>query len=198
MIIYDHVKLRQAVCLLLDHKYGAGRAEHVRDAIRQLPKRRSFQRSLKPLNELVNVAAQRASVALNIVYLADLRRDKLHEEMRAATPSITRRRDVVTRNATTYRKRVRDTLQAEEVRLGRRLTKEEADELLKRKRASWDAGFDKFRDEHPELKFQDAFSAYAKSLNEKAAEALERAKAIGPNRKLSDSAVRALQKKYRR
>ena len=198
MIIYDHLKLRQAVCLLLDPKYGASRAERVRDAIRQLPKRRSFQRALKPLDELINVARQRASVALNIVYLADLRRDKLHEEERAATPTLTRRRDVVSRNTTLYRKRVRDTLQAEEVRLGRRLTKQESEELLKRKRASWDAGFDKFRNEHPELKFQDAYSAYAKSLNEKAAEALERAIAIGPNRKLSDSGLRALQKKNRK
>lgn len=195
MIRFDHLKLRQAVCLLLDHKYGAGRAEHVRDAIRKLPKRRSFLRALKPLDELMNVAEQRPTVALEILYLADLRREKLHKEQRDATPDITRRRDVLSRNAILYRKRQRDAVQTEEIRLGRKLTEEETAELLERKKASWKAGFAKFKNEHPELKHQDALSAYATMLNEKTEQALERAKAVGPNRKLSDPALRALRKR---
>lgn len=197
MIRFDHLKLRKAVCLLLDHKYGAGRAEHVRDAIRKLPKRRSFLRALKPLDELMNVAEQRPTVALEILYLADLRREKLHKEQRDATPDITRRRDVLSRNAILYRKRQRDAVQTEEIRLGRKLTEGETAELLERKKASWKAGFAKFKNEHPELKHQDALSAYATMLNEKTEQALERAKATGPNRKLSDPALRALRKRMK-
>lgn len=197
MIRFDHLKLRQAVCLLLDHRFGAGRAERVRDAIRRLPKRRSFQRALKPLEELMNVAEQRPTVAMEILYLADIRREKLHKEQREATPGITRCRDVLARNTTLYRKRRRDAVQTEEIRLGRRLTDEEAAELLERKKASWKAGFAKYKDEHPELKHQDALAAYATLLNEKTERALERAKAVGPNRKLSDPALRALRKRSR-
>lgn len=197
MIRFDPLKLRQAVCLLLDHRFGPGRAEHVRDAIRKLPKRRSFQRALKPLDELMHVAEQRPSVALDILYLADIRREKLHKEQRAATPFLTRRRDVLARNTALYRKRQHDAVQTEEIRLGRKLTEEETAELLERKKASWKAGFAKFKDEHPELKHQDALAAYATMLNEKTEQALERAKETGPNRKLSDPAFRALRKKMR-
>ena len=43
----------------------------------------------------------------------------------------------------------------------------------------------------------DALAAYATMLNEKTEQALERAKETGPNRKLSDPALRALRKKMR-
>lgn len=184
-IQYDHDRLNFAVRLLLDYRFGAGREQRVREAILQLPKHTRFTRIVEPLNEIMRVAKQSPNKALELIEPVARERIRLEKERRAATPIITRKRDILRVNTARYRQRTKYALLTEEIRLQRKFSKEEAKAFLDKRKKLWKMRQEQFRNEHPELKYQDALAQFADILDEEVKLKYERALVSGPIKKRS-------------
>lgn len=182
-IQYDHDRLHKAVLLLLDYRFGPGREQRVREAIQLLPKSTRFTRTLEPLNEIMRVAKQSPNKALALLEPVDRERNRLEKEKRAATPIITKKRDILRVNTARYRQRTKYALLIEEIRLQRKLSKEEALAFLDERKKLWRMRQEQFRNEHPELKYQDALAKFADMLDEEIKLKYERALMSGPIKK---------------
>ena len=184
-IQYDHDRLNKAVLLLLDYRFGPGREQRVREAIQLLPKCTRFTRTLEPLNEIMRVAKQSPNKALTLLEPVDRERNRLEKDKRAATPIITKKRDILRVNTARYRQRTKYALLTEEIRQQRKLTKEEAKAFLDERKKLWRMRQEQFRNEHPELKYQEALAKFADILDEEVKLKYERALVSGPIKKKS-------------
>ena len=182
-IQYDHDRLHKAVLLLLDYRFGPGREQRVREAIQLLPKSTRFTRTLEPLNEIMRVAKQSPNKALALLEPVDRERNRLEKEKRAATPIITKKRDILRVNTARYRQRTKYALLIEEIRLQRKLSKEEALAFLDERKKLWRMRQEQFRNEHPELKYQEALAKFSDMLDEEIKLKYERALMSGPIKK---------------
>lgn len=182
-IEYDHPRLNQAIQLLLDYRFGAQREQKVREAIHMLPKRISFTRTIEPLNEIMRVARQSPNKALDLLEPVGKARDRLEKERRAATPLLTRRREVVRNNTARYRTRTKLAVLTEEIRLQHKFSKDEEKAFLDEKKRLWKMRFEQYRNEHPELKYQDAMASFADMLDNEVQLRYERALVAGPIKK---------------
>ena len=106
----------------------------------------------------MRVAKQSPNKALALLEPVDRERNRLEKEKRAATPIITKKRDILRVNTARYRQRTKYALLIEEIRLQRKLSKEEALAFLDERKKLWRMRQEQFRNEHPELKYQDALA----------------------------------------
>lgn len=199
-IIFDHLRLRTAIVLLLSQKYGEQRSKEVRERIKTQSKR-GFYRQIEPLNEILKVAQQSALTALDLLDRADRAREKAKRE--AEYSSNKARLDVWRSNIARYRKRLREALKTEELRRQRKLTKEEAEAFLNERKELWRKKQELFISEHPELKRQEATKQFAEQLDKEVSERYQRALASGPVKKTttvaaSKSKLDELQRKFRK
>lgn len=201
-IIYDYKRLREAIVLLLDYRFGARREQNVREAIKDLRHARKFTRTIEPLNELIKVAKQSPTKALDILEPIARKREELEQQRRAATPNLTKHREIIRNNTAKYRERVKNALLTEEIRLQRKLSSVEAKDFLEEKKRLWKMRYEAYRNEHPELKHQEALARFAEMLNEEVRQRYERALASGPIKKATNQPqprkLRELQNKFNR
>lgn len=201
-ILYDHQRLREAIVLLLDYRFGERREQHVREAIKDLRKARKFNRTIEPLNEIIRVAKQSPTKALDLLAPVARKREELEQKRRAATPNLTKHREIIRNNTAKYRERVNKALHTEELRRQRKLTTEEAKAFLEEKKRLWKMRYEAYRSEHPELKHQEALARFAEILNEEVRQRYERALASGPIKRATNQPqthkMRALQNKFNR
>lgn len=164
-IVFDYPRLKAAIVLLLDGKYGESRTAKVRDAIKSQSSRK-FRAPIEPLNELMAVARQSALTALDILDMADRSRKSLETEKEASlSENEKRRRALLVENTRKYRTRCKQALMTEEVRRGRKMTADEAKEFLTERKELWNRKCELFVEAHPELKRYEALAQFSEQLN---------------------------------
>lgn len=141
-VIYDRMRLREAVTLLLSRPFGESRSAKVRDAIASLPKSPKLYGKLSPLVEIINVARQDPFMALRLVDEADKKREqdkalaeKALEKGTASTED--KMRELRRQNTAKYRQRLKDAVTAREKYLGRGLTPTEKETYLDELKKAW-------------------------------------------------------------
>jgi hypothetical protein len=202
-IQFDKDRLRRAVVLLLDSRWGPNREQRVREAVGMLPKRtRPFTGAVEALNELMVVAKQKPLVVLDILDKSAAQRKKLAEKAVKAAPKEAQRRATLRANVAAYRKRIEQAIKTEEIRRGKTLTGGDRKAFIEEKKKIWAIRQDRFREEHPELNYQEARSKCAQLLNEEVEQRYERAKQTGAikasTHRVSNSKLDALQSKFNR
>lgn len=205
-IVYDYDRLREAIVLLLSARFGESREQRVREAIALLPKGRGFTRTIEPLNEIIRIARQSPTKALDILDLVPRKRAQLIKRRQEEAPLTERRRKVTRENLRAYRTRIDNTLRTEEIRLQRKLTREEAEKLISDRKKLWNIRWENYRSEHPELKYQDAREKFTDLLNQEVQERYDRAAANGAVKKRSEGShvsvpngrLRDLERKFNR
>lgn len=135
-------ELLKATLLLMDHKYGKSRTEKVRLAIQNLPKYPRLYRALAPLNCFVTMAAEDPLHVMNLLDAIEIKREKDIEALkkRLATNTATvieRRKNKRRENTANYRRRHKNVIIVAELELGRRMTKDERDQLIAKMREQW-------------------------------------------------------------
>ena len=135
-------ELLKATLLLMDHKYGKSRTEKVRLAIQNLPKYPRLYRALAPLNCFVTMAAEDPLHVMKLLDAIDIKREKeiaaLKKRLATNTATvIERRKDNRRENAANYRRRLKNVIIVAELELGRRMTKDERDQLIAKMREQW-------------------------------------------------------------
>lgn len=193
MITYDMGRLKQAVVLLLDFKFGKGRCARLKESIARLPKGRKFTGVIEPLNEIVDIARQEPLRAQTIVLLADSRREELKREVEKASPMLTKRREANRRCTAGTRKRTKESIEAEELRRGYKLNEAERKQFMAGLRREWKISAKRFIEEHPKMSYHEAMSAFSEQLNARVTKRYERAKEEYDNGRLSSSSQRRLE-----
>lgn len=171
-IVYDRLRLREAITLLLDKLYGKSRSDRVRTAIKNLPKPPRLYYAMEALNEIVVIARQDPFLAIRIVDEADKRREGeiARLEKALATGNATaeeRRKEVLRQNAAKYRKRVNDAIAAREKHLGRRMTSEERKSYTQELQRTWKLALEQRVKESPGTNRHAVQKAYADELNDR-------------------------------
>lgn len=204
-LVYDYQRLREAIVLVLDPRYGPSREQRVREAIAKLPHNRQFfWKAIEPLNEIVAVARQSPTKAQDILDMASRKRGQLQAQREKATPLDTKRRAHLRENTRNYRARLDNALKTEELRRQRRLTREEATAFLDEKRKLWKMRVEQFLQDHPEMKPAQARSVCTAQINKEVQERYERAVASGAIKRpsttsrdgLSRDKIRNLERKF--
>lgn len=135
-------ELLKATQLLMDHKHGKTRTEKVRLAIQNLPKYPRLYRALVPLNCFVTMAMEDPLYVMKLLDAIDTKREKeiaaLKKRLATNTATVLeRRRDNRRENAANYRRRLKNVITVAELELGRRMTKDERDQLIAKMREQW-------------------------------------------------------------
>ena len=195
-IEFHYERLRRAIELLSDWKYGEGRIQKIRLELRKLPKcPRRFRGAIEPLNELLDVGRQLPFVAEQLITRAEAMRVAFHAEAVKESPDELKRRAKRKENTTQYRRRVDNARMAEEFRRGgKRMSPKEEKAYLDAKKAEWRERSKNYVKSHPEMLHQDAVSQFAKMLNAEVAAEMQQAKKDLEWRKGADQRRQALRK----
>lgn len=177
IINYDYLKLREDICFLLDSRYGESRAEKCQYFIKHIG-----EVSVSPLfgrgyipDELFHIAKQDASMALRIVDAANAKRIKIEESESKMAKTVVSRRKLLRKNSELYRERITNTLLAIEIKLGRKLTKDEEKDAIEKAKVEWKQRRDDFLASNTHMKYQAASKHIANVLNEEARLSVEEA-----------------------
>lgn len=140
LIHFDHARLRQAIVLLLDKRYGESRTKRLRALFRTAnTKRVKMKGTLEPLNELISVFNAKALVALDILDKAERKRKEFAKMEETDHPVSANRRKCVRTCMERARVRVNTVARIETLELGRDITEAELRAALKKYRAKWSA-----------------------------------------------------------
>jgi hypothetical protein len=169
--------LHQAIFLLLDWDYGEARARKLTSAIETTPgRKRVFFGKIEPINELLYVRAQSVSAYDAIMTKVAAKRSLLREKFVSRNKELVKRRTATMEYMRGYRERLRNTVRIEELRVGRKLTKAEADQLVASKKKIWSMQMEAFCAARPKTQtLQAARSEFCGKLNAKVKEMLDRA-----------------------
>lgn len=181
---YDRDTLRDAVKLLLSPRWGKGRIEKLRKAIKRLPRAPRLYRDLEPLNEFIVIAKQSPLDALNLVDATERHLESILKEVEryGKNPNVPleeQRKRHRAENTRKYNKRIREALKTEEIRRGRRMTKEEAKAFLDERKRLWAARLEQYKLENPALTPQEAAQEFVEQLNNEVTLRYERARVAG-------------------
>ena len=194
-IYYDFERLRQAVVILLNMKFGEERSAKLRLRIERIPARtQSFYQNLEPLNEFLLVARQSKSKALELLDLVDARREKFIERYRTEDPKKQQVRDRNIQSMRLYRERLSLAVKIEEVKTGKTMSPAEAKAYKKKMAAEWTKRRRAYQKETG-LAMHEAATRFNSMLFDELHEEYQKAMRAVENRKLSDPSLRRLQEK---
>lgn len=193
-IHYDYERLRQAVVLLLDLRYGKTRSEKLRGSIMSDRRPDRFQKPIAALNEFFVLASQSRVKALELLDLTDRRRER-NRAAELANPSPGQhRRLVIAKSIADTRARLKFATEIHEIEIGRKLNGPEKKDFQKVLSAAWAERRRKYRKESG-LPAGDANTVFSRMLDEELQEQYQTAKREEERRRLSDTSRRRLEAK---
>ncbi len=155
-LIADRAKVREALILLLDSRWGINRIHRVREAVQMLPKWSSpFVGTAKPLNYLVECCKDirgNTPPMLQLLKETEEEHAKLWAKFRTDNPKYTARHDVLVRNTRALRLCYQQAITIETLKQGSPLTAEKKEEVKEAYRKMWNEWRDKYLVEHADGK----------------------------------------------
>lgn len=137
-IIYDHDRLRRALELLLDGRFGAERAKLLREKIAIVPGRTvKYYRAVEPLNEIVSIARQNKLKAIDLVDRADALRATAARRLQREAPQVLAKRKNWAEQARANRARLNLAADIREMELGHQMTDGERTAYKKAVQQTW-------------------------------------------------------------
>jgi hypothetical protein len=170
-LVADRERVRAALLLLLDKRWGLQRNEITRERIQLLPtKTRAFVGTAAPLNYLME--AVRDCPANKVPMLALLKKaetehHKLWEKVRKENKIYTRKHDSLMANTREIRLCYQQAYAIKSLEIGKTLSKEMKKEVDAEYKAMWDGWRDELRLKHPTMKWQDFQTLAKKDRNER-------------------------------
>lgn len=196
---YDKERLKQAVILCLDAKYGQTRTDRVRAFLKGEVENKThrlhpFRNVVEPLNELLDAGRTFSmSRTMRLLDLADKHRERL-AKLAIADKGEEELREKRRAYLIELRNRKTAAVRIEEIRLGRKLSEAEREKFLEEAMRRWNIRREKYIREHVEMNRREATAAFTKELEAELELKLARALAAGPVKQRSTVSIESKRK----